>query len=83
MRFLFLLPLLAMMFSIVSCGGDSPGAECCDCLIENSCWTSSGSACYYYHDDDYDGGNISPPPAQSWYVDCENQYCSDICDGIL
>lgn len=78
----FLLILFGIMFSFLACGGDSPGAQCCDCLIDNSCWHSSDYACYYYYDDDYSGGSESPPPSQSWGIDCSKTYCTEACKDV-
>jgi len=61
MRVAILIASLTLLASLAACS--NPGKDCCDCQIENSCWTSDDSACYYYYDEGYGGGEETPPPA--------------------
>lgn len=73
--FLFAIISLAL-FSLVACS--NPGKECCDCLIEKSCWGADDYACYYYYDEGYGGEDEDPPPAQTWSKECQEEHC-EIC----
>jgi hypothetical protein len=89
MRFLLILLMMSGLF-LIGCGddeedGDDPGATCCNCLVDNGCWSydlcPSSTDCFCIYADSY-SGDCPSAPCLSYASACHDTNCADACAGV-
>ncbi len=65
--------------------GDTKGAKCCACLVDNDCWgydlCPQSTDCYCIFDSSY-SGDCPASPCLAWGSACGDTNCADECAGV-